>query len=101
MTGKSKETVQSLKECVRRLKDEINGQKAVRNELNQEIRRLKRIESASLRTIEKLVNENKSLRKDLLKTQMELIEETERNEDLEKLVEGQKQHGIQEKHIHA
>lgn len=71
------------------------------SDLKKEIRRLKRIETASIKTILSLGKLVKKLRKDLLDTHMELIEETERNEDLEKLVEGQKQHGIQEKHIHA
>lgn len=71
------------------------------SDLKKEIRRLKRIETASLKTILSLGKLVKKLRKDLLDTHMELIEETERNEDLEKLVKGQKQNGIQKKQIHA
>lgn len=71
------------------------------SDLKKEIRRLKRIKTASLKTILSLGKLVKKLRKDLLDTHMELIEETERNEDLEKLVKGQKQNGIQKKQIHT
>lgn len=78
-----------MKECVSNLK--------------KEIRRLKRIETASIKTILSLGKLVKKLRKDLLDTHMELIEETERSEDLEneiKKLKG-KRNAIQKKRLHT
>ena len=73
------------------------------SDLKKEIRRLKRIETASIKTILSLGKLVKKLRKDLLDTHMELIEETERSEDLEneiKKVKG-KRNAIQKKRLHT
>lgn len=73
------------------------------SDLKKEIRRLKRIETASIKTILSLGKLVKKLRKDLLDTHMELIEETERSEDLEneiKKLKG-KRNAIQKKHLHT
>ena len=72
-------------------------------DLKKEIRRLKRIETASIKTILSLGKLVKKLRKDLLDTHMELIEETERSEDLEneiKKLKG-KRNAIQKKRLHT
>lgn len=73
------------------------------SDLKKEIRRLKRIETASIKTILSLGKLVKKLRKDLLDVHMELIEETERSEDLEneiKKLKG-KRNAIQKKHLHT
>ena len=73
------------------------------SDLKKEIRRLKRIETASIKTILSLGKQVKKLRKDLLDTHMELIEETERSEDLEneiKKLKG-KRNAIQKKRLHT
>lgn len=73
------------------------------SDLKKEIRRLKRIETASIKTILSLGKLVKKLRKDLLDTHMELIEETERSEDLEneiKKLKG-KRNAIQKKRLHT
>ena len=73
------------------------------SDLKKEIRRLKRIETASIKTIISLGKLVKKLRKDLLDVHMELIEETERSEDLEneiKKLKG-KRNAIQKKHLHT
>lgn len=73
------------------------------SDLKKEIRRLKRIETASIKTILSLGKLVKKLRKDLLDTHIELIEETERSEDLEneiKKLKG-KRNAIQKKRLHT
>ena len=73
------------------------------SDLKKKIRRLKRIETASIKTILSLGKQVKKLRKDLLDTHMELIEETERSEDLEneiKKLKG-KRNAIQKKRLHT
>lgn len=73
------------------------------SDLKKEIRRLKRIETASIKTILSLGKLVKKLRKNLLDTHMELIEETERSEDLEneiKKLKG-KRNAIQKKRLHT
>lgn len=73
------------------------------SDLKKEIRRLKRIETASIKTILSLGKLVKKLRKDLLDVHMELIEETERSEDLEneiKKLKGER-NAIQKKRLHT
>lgn len=73
------------------------------SDLKKEIRRLKRIETASIKTILSLGKLVKKLRKDLLDTHMELIEETERSEDLENEIKKlkEKRNAIQKKRLHT
>lgn len=73
------------------------------SDLKKEIRRLKRIETASIKTILSLGKLVKKLRKDLLDTHMELIEETERSEDLENEINKLKgkRNAIQKKRLHT
>lgn len=73
------------------------------SDLKKEIRRLKRIETASIKTILSLGKLVKKLRKDLLDVHMELIEETERSEDLENEIKklNGKRNAIQKKRLHT